>query len=160
MGGFAEIYWKYNIVSVFFADTENFSSTKIRKAGVMNQLFTIHYLNLSTDRIQLRGASFEIVCMFSATKSQIFSCKGTLQCTLIDRFLYNSKLFNTRVHEINFVQLRILELSTITPVRKHSARDPFRRLRGLNFRVCGFSVFWRDDWLLASHMVGRLARGL
>ena len=24
MGGFAEIYWKYNIVSVFFADTEKF----------------------------------------------------------------------------------------------------------------------------------------
>ena len=62
----------------FLQTQKNFSSTKIRKAGVMNQLFTIHHLNLSTYRIQLRGASFEIVCMFSATKTQIF--------------LYNSKL--------------------------------------------------------------------
>jgi hypothetical protein len=27
------------------------------------------------------------------------------------------------------------------PVRKHSARDPFRRPRGLDFRVCDFPEF-------------------
>jgi hypothetical protein len=45
MGGFAEIYWKYNIFSVFFADREKFLSTEIRKAGVMIRLLTIHHLN-------------------------------------------------------------------------------------------------------------------
>ena len=45
-GEFAEIYWKYNIFGVFFAVRDNlFLSTEIRKAGVMIQLLTIHYLN-------------------------------------------------------------------------------------------------------------------
>ena len=83
-GEFAEIYRKYNIFSLFLADRESFFlSTEIRKAGVMIQLPTFHYLNtyfrmfitlsinfysLSTDRIQLRSASFEIICRFCVTK--------------------------------------------------------------------------------------------
>jgi hypothetical protein len=39
------MYRKYKIFGVFFADREFFSSTEVRKAGVMIQLLTIHYLN-------------------------------------------------------------------------------------------------------------------
>ena len=44
-GEFAGIYRKYNIFSLFLADREKNLSTEIRKAGVMMQLPTFHYLN-------------------------------------------------------------------------------------------------------------------
>ena len=71
------------LADFLLTETVSFVSTEIRKAGVMIQLPTIYYLNtyfrmfitlsinfysLSTDRTQLRSASFEIICRFCVTK--------------------------------------------------------------------------------------------